>query len=261
MKKTTVNKNIDIHKHTESDDSDELDSELESIDSEDDIDVEKSDIIDPVKFFEVKELCYFKTIDKFFKSCSDESISQIVDIMESKSNISLRRLEHFVTKYSKKKVESTTKDAEIFDIRISYRSQLKSYKKRYFDPFRRRRKFVYQLGTKNTYVNTTLGQLNFFKWIISANVLPYVTKNLKYIVKDMEIMKNETKDKKSKKGSSKTDKSNNSNNILKTKTTSKNNIKKMNDVKSSESDSFDNVKINATKTTENNEVRIILKFD
>lgn len=213
--------------------------------------------IDPVKFFTVKELCYYKTIDKFFKGCADENISKMIDIIEGKSHISLRVLDWFVTKYSKKKIDcGINKDAEIFDVRISYKSQLKSYKKKYFDPFRRRKKFVYYFGDRNDnkYIDTTLGQLNFFKWAFYNNVLVYVDKNLKNIIKEMN---NSNKEEKKKKVQKKLSSNDNISNDDKPQKVNKKKIK----ITSTTSEPNENIKINAIKTTDNDEVQIVLKFD
>ncbi len=213
--------------------------------------------IDPVKFFSVKELCYYKTIDKFFKICSSENITKMIDIVEGKSNISLRILDWFVTKYSKNRIDcGTNKDTEIFDVRISYKSQLKSYKKRYFDPFRRRQKFVYYFGDKQQrHMDTTLGQLNFFKWAFTNSILTYVDKNLKHISKEMNLSNKEEKKKKKKKSEEESKSSSDEKKVSKISTLKKKKHLKIND------NSSDNLKINATKTTEDGEIKIVLKFD
>lgn len=214
--------------------------------------------IDPVKFFSVKELCYYKMIEKFFKQCPEENISKMIDIIEGKSNISLRILDWFVTKYSKKRIDcGASKDTEIFDVRISYKSQLKSYKKRYFDPFRRRKKFIYHFDGKiygEKSINTTLGQLNFFKWAFVNNIIVYVEKNLKQISKEMNQSNKEDKKKKKIKENEKM-----SDDEKKVKKINKNKSKTKKS--SSDTESTGNVKINAIKTTENDEVQIVLKFD
>ena len=83
--------------------------------------------INPVKFFDPKELCYYKKINTFYGSCSNEQIQMMIDIINSgaknkiatKSKISLRVLDWFVTKYSKKvdlSVETGINYIEIFDV-------------------------------------------------------------------------------------------------------------------------------------------------
>ncbi len=211
----------------------------------------EENVIDPVKFFTVKELCYYSMIDKFFKDCAQNNITNMIDIIEGNSDISLRILDWYVTKYSKKRIYYGNTDTETFDVRLSYQSQLKSYKKRHFDPFRRRKKFVYYFKN-NKSISTTIGQLNFFKWAISYNVISYVEKNLKHISKEMNIDNKISKAKIKPK-----------NTVKKNDITVKNKQKDIkSDIKSDiDSDSIKDIKINATKTTDNNEIKIVLKFD
>lgn len=204
---------------------------------------EKINTIDPETDFNVKELCYYKKINDFYKVCSNENIEKMMSIIDGKSTISLRILDWFVTKYSKKKIDcGLNNNDESFDVRISYKSQLKSYKKKYFDPFRRRTRFVYKFN-KNTdkTMITTLGQLNFFKWAFSNNILVYVEKNLKYISKEMNSSNKEDKKKKIDKKKDKDSLGS--------------------DTKKIKNEKVENIKINATKVTNNENIEIILKFD
>lgn len=226
--------------NSESDDSEESDSHSD----------EKAKVVKKVfttkdkneiiKNFSKKEICYYKMIHRFFESCNIENMTKMVSIINGESEISLRVLDWFVTKYSKKRIEcGQSKESEVFDIRISYKSQLKAYKKRYFDPFRRRKKFYYHFDGKKivsgdqdiTCVETTLGQLNFFKWAISNDILTYVETNIGQITKAMNLSNKE--DKKRRTSDEKPEKKNN---------------KKT-------------VKINAIKTTKQDEIEIVLTFD
>ncbi len=195
-----------------------------------------------IKLFTKKELCYYRMINKFFIDCNKSDIIKMIDIINGKSEISLRVLDWFVTKYSKKRigvcVNKENKETEVFDIRISYKSQLKAFKKRYFDPFRRRKKFKYNYDS-NEYINTTIGQLNFFKWAISNNIIKYVEDNLIQINKAMNISNKEDKTRKKKNNCDTA-----SNEIIKPIKKEKN-----------------NVKINAVKTIKQDEVEIVLTFD
>jgi hypothetical protein len=222
---------------------------------------EKKDVqIDLKTFFSVKELCYYKMIDKFFKNYTTENIIKMIDIIESKSSISLRILDWFVTKYSKKRIDCGNKEgSEVFDVKISYKSQLKAYKKRYFDPFRRRKKFKYYFeNSNNTNVYTTLGQLNFFKWAFTNGIIAYVDNNLNQISKEMNSSNKEDKLRKKIKIDEK----------KKIEEDTKLNIKKINDnsdknKKKQKTKLKDNIKINSTpfKTGENGQAKIVLTFD
>jgi len=131
-----------------------------------------------------KEIYFYNTINTFFKKLAIEKVRTMIDIMKGTSEISLRMLDWFATKYVKKeKIVFELGNNERFNVFISYKSQLRSYKKKYFDPFRRRKKFVYSIGTLN--IITTIGQLNFFKWLFTNDILTFIIKNHKAILGKM----------------------------------------------------------------------------
>jgi hypothetical protein len=71
-----------------------------------------------------------------------------------------------------------------FNVYLSYRSQLKAYSKQQFDPFRRRDRITF-ISTDNQSLETTIGQLNFFRWVLQNDILDYVTLHLDEIEQDM----------------------------------------------------------------------------
>jgi hypothetical protein len=117
-----------------------------------------------------------------------ENLEKMLLIITGKSMISLRIIDWFVTNYSKKNF--TLYDIEIngkiirFKIYEDYKLKLKAYSKRRFDPFCRweRIEIPYKDGK---YIETTLGQLNFFKWALENNVIQYIEENYDDIEKDM----------------------------------------------------------------------------
>ncbi len=196
-------------------------SEL-SIDYSNEENEEICDDFNPLTFFKSqKQLCYFKMIDRFFKKCPIEMIKKMVDIINADSIISLRVLEWVVTKSNKKAVNIKIGNNEYFSINIMYKAQLKSYKKKNFDPFRRDRKFYYNYDSDNEdkKVLTTLGQLNFFKWAVSNNIIDYVEKHYEDINRSMINYNKEEKIKKTEKKKKKVE-------IITTKTKSKQEEKK-----------------------------------
>ena len=56
----------------------------------------------------------------------------------------------------------------------SYKSQLKAYSKKRFDPFCRRERIKF-INHNNDEIITTAGQLNFFRWVIENNILDYIS--------------------------------------------------------------------------------------
>lgn len=162
----------------------------------------QENFIDYSKKFTKKEIYYLKMIKDFYNNCDSSYISKMISIVDGNSNISLRILDWFVTRYSHKKkiIINLKNNDEIFDVHISYKAQLKSYKKRYFDPFKRsskkREKFTVNFGEYENIkqiFDTTIGQLNFFRWAISNKIIDYVEKNYVEIAKEMNISNKEDK--------------------------------------------------------------------
>jgi hypothetical protein len=80
--------------------------------------------------------------------------------------------------------------------------KLKAYSKKRFDPFCRWERI--SVPYKNdTSIETTIGQLNFFKWALENNVIDYIEENYEEIEKDMNS-RNSTSKKKELSDSSKT---------------------------------------------------------
>ena len=132
-----------------------------------------------------------------------ENKIKLVEILNNSNNISLRIIDWFVTIYSKKyntlyftddKKNIITenleeyKDLKQFNVYYSYKTQLKSYSKKKFDPFCRRDRIEFNIS--NDKIISTLGQLNFFKWAINNSILEYISLNYKEIENDMNICYN-----------------------------------------------------------------------
>lgn len=128
-----------------------------------------------------------KSLMVFYKN--KDNLVKFIDVIEKKTEYSLRVIEWFCNNYSKKYdiVYKIAPDTE-FNVYLSYKSQLDSYQKKQFDPFKRKHKGFETFDIKcpdNKLYPTTVGQLNFFRWCISNNVLAYVEKHLKEIKNDM----------------------------------------------------------------------------
>lgn len=145
-----------------------------------------------------QENMLLKSFEKFYENL--ENINEFLSIINSKSKISIRLIDYFVTKYSKKNKISykiNENNNSPFNIYQSYKQQLKAFQKKNFDPFARGIRIPYFL--QNTCLITTIGQLNFFKWFISKEILTYVINNKHQIELDMnknKKNKNEIKIKK-----------------------------------------------------------------
>lgn len=147
-----------------------------------------TDIID-IKSLYGKEIYYYNMLEKFFQNQPDKEIKRMIDIINGSHTVSLRFLDWFVTRYCylyKLSISINTpfNKENNFNINISYKAQLKSYKKKYFDPFRRKKKFFFVIEKNNNklVILTTIGQLNFFRWAISNDIINYTENNYKNII-------------------------------------------------------------------------------
>lgn len=111
-------------------------------------------------------------------------IEKLIPIFNGTSKISLRILDWFVTNYTKEKNIILLNNKKVNNIYLNYKSQLKAYSKKQFDPFCRRERISFFYDKENELV-TTVGQLNFFRWAVENRVLDYISENLEDIEQDM----------------------------------------------------------------------------
>jgi hypothetical protein len=128
-----------------------------------------------------------QSLSKFYSN--KVNIHKITPIINGESPISLRLIDWFITNYSKKNHTIITKklsnnNVVHLNVYLSYRSQLKSYSKTYFDPFRRRDRIKFFYDDRQN-IETTIGQLNMFRWIIQSDILEYITDHKEEIEHDM----------------------------------------------------------------------------
>lgn len=104
------------------------------------------------------------SLAKFFEV--PEHREQLHDIIGRGKGPSLRRLEWFVTNYSKNNhVTFTAPSGKVFTVHVAYKSSLDGYSKKLFDPFCRTERIEFQGLT------TTCAQLNFLRWAISNGIV------------------------------------------------------------------------------------------
>ena len=153
----------------------------------------------------------------FFKQSDYAPLRKMLAVINGESIISLRIIDWFSTNYAKKyytvyayntaptapmatmaPMATATSDADAdahapttaihrdrrFKVYTDYKLKLKAYSKKRFDPFCRwdRIDFPYK---NNSSIQTTIGQLNFFKWAIENHVIQYIEANYAAIERDM----------------------------------------------------------------------------
>ena len=110
----------------------------------------------------------------------------IVAMTRCDSLISLRAVDWCVTNYAKKYDICIVRNGEAINIFFAYKTALAHYRRRNFDPFRRRLRVMFELDGE-TFV-TTPGQLQFFLWAHNMGVLRYIEENVASIVSDMNLV-------------------------------------------------------------------------
>jgi glutamate synthase domain-containing protein 2 len=132
---------------------------------------------------------------EFYKN--NDNLDKMLKIITGESKISLRIVDWFATNYAKKyytlySFEDTHGITRRFKVYVDYKLKLKAYSKRRFDPFCRweRISIPYKNGT---FIETTIGQLNFFKWTLENKVINYIEDNYETIEKDMNTRNSTSK--------------------------------------------------------------------
>ena len=110
-----------------------------------------------------------------------ERFCQLAKVVRSESaGLSLRVLDFLVTNYCcEHRVEyAVARQGKTVwcNLHYAYRQQLQQYSKVLFDPFARRGKMMLRCGDDE--LQTTPGQMNFFRWAMQWGVLDYARRNL-----------------------------------------------------------------------------------
>ena len=123
---------------------------------------------------------------KYYKDKT--ALMRIITIINGESNISLRIVDWFVTNYSKQNfitydvVENgNTRRFKVFN---DYKLKLKAYSKKRFYPFCRWDRISIPYDN-SLHMETTIGQLNFFKWALQNKIIDYIEGHYNDIEQDM----------------------------------------------------------------------------
>ena len=131
-----------------------------------------------------------KNLMIFYNTQDNDNLDKMLRIITGESKISLRIVDWFATNYAKKyytlyvidqTVENVARRFKVYD---DYKLKLKAYSKKRFDPFCRWDRISIPYKNGNC-IETTIGQLNFFKWALENKVIDYIEENYEVIEKDM----------------------------------------------------------------------------
>jgi len=134
-------------------------------------------------------------LEKLLKFYEDEDrLECMLRIINGESSISLRIVDWFATNYAKKffTVYQMKDSGRRFKVYEDYKLRLRAYSKRRFDPFCRWERIMipYKNGSS---IQTTIGQLNFFKWALENGVVDYIRDHYAAIERDMNARNSTSK--------------------------------------------------------------------
>lgn len=129
-----------------------------------------------------KQELIVNSLQRFYAGRTD--INEIVEMLQGTSEISLRVIDWFVTNYARSHNTSYILQGQEFLVYRDYKSQLKAYSKKLFDPFCRRERIYFQVPNHPPFL-TTVAKLNFFRWAIEKDILSYIKQHQDVIEKEM----------------------------------------------------------------------------
>lgn len=179
------------------------------------------------KIYSQNDVLLNKLLQFYYKH---DNLNTMLSIINGTSDVSLRIVDWFSTNYSKKYYTIyETHNNPRFKVYEDYKLKLKAYSKKRFDPFCRWERIQVPITENSEFCfETTIGQLNFFKWALENQIIDYIKKNYNEIENDM----------------------NNNNSISKTRISKTNNTRK----------TREELSVNAVKTFKKEKVEITVTF-
>jgi len=120
---------------------------------------------------ECKPELVIASLQRFY--ANHPEIDKVLTYLSGEAPLSLRIIDWFVTKYSRKGFVRYPLNGQEFLVYLSYKGQLKAYSKQYFDPNCRRERIMFTIPGHEQFM-TTIGKLNFFRWALESKILDYM---------------------------------------------------------------------------------------
>jgi hypothetical protein len=120
---------------------------------------------------ECKPELVISSLQRFYSNHPE--IEKVLTYLNGEAPLSLRIIDWFVTKYSRKNFVRYQLNSHDFLVYLSYKGQLKAYSKQYFDPNCRRERIMFKIPGYEQFM-TTIGKLNFFRWALESKILDYI---------------------------------------------------------------------------------------
>ncbi len=137
------------------------------------------------------ELALNKKASTLARCCIDffnrepDALDTFLRTVKRQESFSLRIVDWAVTNYSRRHRITVHHKGLPVDINHDYRRHLGVFTKKYFDPFARRERIELVLTPANTVLSTTVGQLNFMKWLLERGIHVHIAQLRAEIETDM----------------------------------------------------------------------------
>lgn len=142
------------------------------------------DMVDVEDSFSRKDEVLLNSVLVWFNE-EESRVQTFSDIVHHKNGLSLRIIDWLITNFTKSFSVAIESDGLPRNLRKDYHKNLTAHNKKNFDPFARRRRINIVLFGKEKRVST-IGQLNFFRWFLSKNLVGFLLENKSVIEKHMK---------------------------------------------------------------------------
>ena len=147
---------------------------------------------------DAKQACLLRQLAVFYDIEKIETV--LIPIITQSDHLSLRVLDWLVTNYAKKHSvvyayshrQGGVVTKTLLNVYSDYKCWLRNYRRKDFDPFRRRSRILFTSRQGEEY-ETTVGQLNFIYWAYTYGVLAYARTHRTVIENDMNASLSEVK--------------------------------------------------------------------
>lgn len=137
----------------------------------------KYEVMDTTEALPARVRLLLDMLVNFYRNGTFESI--VLPIIRDKKPLALRDIDWLVTNYSLAfpvvYQDPTRNVAAPFNVHASYERHENDWKKRLFDPCQRGPRIMFYAGGQQ--YETTIGQLNFFKWAIEHGVIDWAVQH------------------------------------------------------------------------------------
>jgi hypothetical protein len=131
---------------------------------------------------ESRDEVLLRSLRKYYADAG--ALRALTEVLRSTAKVSLRTLDWLVTNYAKKHNTVYHYNGKAVNVFLEYKGCLKAFSKRCFDPFQRRGR-IEITDADGRPMQSTTGQLNFFRFAISMGVVRYAQQHATAIEADM----------------------------------------------------------------------------